>query len=187
MIKTSMKSCKHEGAEVCSYVKLRKEKSKDIAKRLSRYVDRRYANATEDRLRYTVRFWENEGLLYEFHGSFIERIAMMARDMRIEPEIEMVPLLTQRYFLWVKEHESFAVRDGISDAYLEVYIRDMGMNLHRKTKRLISENIESANNLVTISDVRNTKEMDLKIREFILKKPRQRSITGTREIYSGWY
>ncbi len=168
-----LKPCTHKHSRHCRYVQLRKEDPKEIAKRLSEYVDEFYENADEYCLNNAEYYWADyEGLARDEHRSFKQRIAKIATDMRVEPEIEMIPILVQGYFDYL---DKFNTRRDIAQHLIKLFLMRMGLHLHQKTIRLMRKDVRE----ILASGVKppavNDKELDRKIRRFILANPRQRS------------
>ncbi len=179
----SLDPCEDED-EACTFVKLSKQDPIKIAKRLNKFVDKRRINSDEDDLLDADEFWnEHEGLAYDTHFEFRHKITDIALKMRLDPETDMIPVLTQHYFNWLKRHNLKGVK---SDMYLYFCIEDCGIHLHQKTADRLARNIRAIyRKSETIPAARNTKKIERQIREFILENPRQRSITGTKRIKSG--
>ena len=186
-----MKPCKHEDDESCSYVELRKEDPKEIAKRLSKYVDEIFVNADEFYLNRSEDYWTDwEGLAWDSHFSFRHRIAKIAIEMRVEPEIEMMPILVQKYFNWKKENNliediKFLSHPIMIKFNVDMCVEDSGLFLHEKTKKLLTKNIKSIIESGVTPIVAKEKETDRAIKKFILKNPRRYSITGTKKLQIG--
>ena len=190
---TSLKPCEHETGEPCSYNKLRKEDPKDIAKRLGKFVDERAANATETDMNDAEEFWVDvEGLVFDTHPHFKTRIARIARDMRIEPEIEMIPIVIQRYLKWIEETDmplfdipSKGMHLAIfnSEGMLNNCMVEMGIHLHKKTIRLILEEIKTMIDTGITPTIKDTKKLDRELKKFVRKNPRQRKLSVSEKRY----
>ena len=174
-----MKPCKHEDDESCSYVKLRKEDPKEIAKRLSDYVDEIFVNADEFYLYRAEDYWTDwEGLAWDSHFSFRSRIASIALEMRIEPEIKMMPVLIQKYFNWLKKSKydaSMLARLRIINVEITVRycLEDSDLFLHQKTIKQMAKNIHSIFKSSVTPAAANEKEIDRKLKKFIRTNPRR--------------
>ena len=201
---TSLKPCEHKTDEPCSYNKLRKEDPKDIAKRLGKFVDERAANATETDMNDAEEFWVDiEGLVFDTHPHFKTRIARIARDMRIEPEIEMIPIVIQRYIKWIEETYLPLFNRMLGDNYksdnnkvegrnlylldsegvLRNCIAEIGINLHNKTIRLILEEIKTMIDTGIAPTIKDTKKLDRELKKFVRKNPRQRKLSVSEKRY----
>ena len=182
---TSLKPCKHETDEPCSYNKLRKEDPKDIAKRLSKFVDERAANANEEDMNDAEEFWVDfEGLLLDTHPHFKARIVRIARDMRVEPEIEMIPIFVQKYLKYLeKMHISLIKSEGM----LKNAMAEVDIHLHRKTIRLILEEIQAMIDAGVAPTITETKKLDRQLEKFVRKNPRQRKLSILEKRYIGTF